>query len=248
MPDMVRPKHDITPQSITAATFRTVRKGYDPAEVRDFLATVAGRMQQVQADAEAMEARARAALAKLHATERATEPPLVDEAETISRALLLAQRTADETVEQARRQAERMVEEAEAAARAAHAEAWEEAHSEVEALRARRDFLAGDVEELERFLSSQRMRLGEVAERLMGFVSAPIEGLGLGTMPVLSAAAPVAMAAATPIAEPIDVEEVVVAAEVPAVEPEPAAEQLVLPDGDDPTAPSGVGLRFRDGV
>ena len=248
MPGMARSKNDITPQSITAATFRTVRKGYDPGEVRDFLASVAGRMQQVQADAEAMEARARAALAKLHATERAIEPPLVDEAETISRTLLLAQRTADETVEQARREAARLVDEAEAAARAAHAEAWEEAHSEVEALRARRDFLAGDVEELERFLSAQRVRLGEVAERLMGFVSAPIEGLGLGSMPVLSAAAPVAEPVVTQAAEsvvttadePIVVDAIVVA--------EASAEQLVLPSADDPTAPSGVGLRFRDGV
>lgn len=251
MPGMARSRSDITPQSITAASFRTVRKGYDPTEVRDFLASVAARMQQVQADAEAMEARARAALAKLHAADRSVAPPLVDEAETISRALLLAQRTADETVEQARRDAQRMVDDAETAARTAHAEAWEEAHSEVEALRARRDFLAGDVEELERFLSSQRQRLGEVAERLMGFVSAPIEGLGLGVRPVLSAVAPQIeigrpVETVDPETDIVDVEELV--DDVVEVADEPVAEQLFLPASDDHVTPSGVGLRFRDGV
>lgn len=266
---MAKSNRDITPQSITAASFRTVRKGYDPTEVRDFLASVAGRLQQVQADAEAMEARARAALAKLHATERVAEPPLVDEAETISRTLLLAQRTADATVEQARRQAEHMLSDAETTARAVHAEAWEEAQSEVEALRARRDFLAGDVEELERFLSAQRLRLSEVAERLMGFVSAPIEGLGLGTRPVLSAAAPALEAspvsgayiddvAVRPAVEVVDTVEVVDVVDVVDVVEvvevagsngfTDAVEQLVLPATDDSFAPSGVGLRFRDGV
>jgi DivIVA domain-containing protein len=236
MPPMVRPNSDITPQSITAASFRTVKKGYDPTEVRNYLASVASRVQQVQADAEAMEARARAALAKLHAAERTPDMPLVDEAETISRTLLLAQRTADETVERARRDAEQMMVEAEANARAAHADAWEEAHSEVEALRARRDFLAGDVEELERFLAAQRMRLGDVAERLMGFVAAPIEGLGLGGRPVLSGAEP-----AREVSTGSSVDDIIDVAE-------DAVEQLVLTETADPTPPSGTGLRFRDGV
>jgi DivIVA domain-containing protein len=248
---MARSSSDITPQSITAASFKTVKKGYDPAEVRNFLSTVAGRMQQVQADAEAMEARARAALAKLHASDRAPDVPLVSEAETISRTLLLAQRTADETIEQARREAEKMIVDAEAEARAAHADAWEEAQSEVEALRARRDFLAGDVEELERFLAAQRLRLGEVAERLMGFVAAPIEGLGLGTLPVLSAVdSPAVLTTPQPEAEaePDRYEAPVVIDTDVAVETEPESEQLVLGDTDDSTPPSGTGLRFRDGV
>lgn len=194
MPPMVRANPDMTPQSIAAATFRTVKKGYDPAEVHQFLSSVAGRMQQVQADAEAMEARARAALAKLHASERSVELPLVDGAETISRTLLLAQRTADETTERARRDAEAMIAQAEQDAREAHAEAWEEAHSEVEALRARRDLLASDVDALERFLTAERVRLGDVAQRLLGFVAAPLEGLALEAVPALSAGT-------TPVAE-----------------------------------------------
>lgn len=255
MPTMARPNPDITPQSITAASFRTVKKGYDPTEVRNYLATVAGRLQQIQADAEAMEARARAALAKLHASERAPEAPLVDEAETISRTLLLAQRTADETMERARRDAEAMVTEAEEAARAAHADAWEEAHSEVEALRARRDFLAGDVEELERFLAAQRVRLGEVAERLMGFVAAPIEGLGLGTRPVLSAGAP-SPVVATPQPQPQLVAEPVTQGQLSLSDTvnDTVTDTFIDVDGGpvtdaaDSTPPSGLGLRFRDGV
>lgn len=190
MTAMVRANSDMTPQSITAASFRTVRKGYDPTEVRQFLSSVASRMQQVQADAEAMEARARAALAKLHASERAVEVPLVSEAETISRTLLLAQRTADETTERARREAEAMIARAEHEARAAHADAWEEAHSEVEALRDRRELLASDVDALERFLTAERIRLGDVAQRLLGFVAAPLEGLALEAVPALSAGSP----------------------------------------------------------
>jgi hypothetical protein len=109
-------------------------------------------------------------------------------------------------------------------------------HSEVEALRARRDFLAGDVEELERFLAAQRMRLGDVAERLMGFVAAPIEGLGFGGRPVLSGAEPAReMSTGSSVDDIIDVAE-------------DAVEQLVLTETADPTPPSGPGLRFRDGV
>jgi cell division initiation protein len=227
MSAMVRANQDVTPQSITAATFRTVKKGYDPTEVRQFLSSVAGRMQQIQADAEAMEARARAALAKLHASERAVELPLVDGAETISRTLLLAQRTADETTERARREAEAMIAHAEEQARAAHADAWEEAHSEVEALRARRDLLASDVDALERFLTAERLRLGDVAHRLLDFVAAPLEGLALEAVPALSAGTPMLAAA-------------------PDVEAE-TQEQVRLDLGD-ATQPWGVGLQFRDEV
>lgn len=233
MPPVAKPNSDITPQSITAATFSLAKRGYDPTEVRNYLASVASRMQQVQADAEAMEARARAALAKLHAAERTPDMPLVDEAETISRTLLLAQRTADETVERARREVEKIMSEADAKARAAHTDAWDEAQSEVEALRARRDFLAGDVEELERFLAAQRMRLSDVAERLMGFVAAPIEGLGLGGRPLLSGADP-----ELALDQRDDADDAL----------HGEVEPLALTETDDSTPPSGTGLRFRDGV
>ena len=188
MGSMVSSTGDLTPQAITGATFKVVRRGYDQGEVREFLTRVANRIQHLQGEIDTLEVRSRAALARLQAAEPAPESPLVDHAETISRTLLLAQRTADHTVAQARHDAEEMISQARDTARAEYAEAYHEAQSEVEALSARRDFLAGDVEELERFLDMQRARLSEVAERLMGFVAAPIEGLGIGARPVLSSA------------------------------------------------------------
>lgn len=188
MGSMVSSTGDLTPQAITGATFKVVRRGYDQGEVREFLTRVANRIQELQGEIDTLEVRSRAALARLQAAEPAPESPLVDHAETISRTLLLAQRTADHTVAQARHDAEEMISQARDTARAEYAEAYHEAQSEVEALSARRDFLAGDVEELERFLDMQRARLSEVAERLMGFVAAPIEGLGIGARPVLSSA------------------------------------------------------------
>lgn len=186
MGSMATPAGDLTPSGVTGATFKVVKRGYDQGEVRAYLARVAARIQQLQAEIETLEVRSRAALARLQAAEASNEPPLVDHAETISRTLLLAQRTADETMARAQRDADEMISSARDTARDEFTEAYNEAQSEVEALRARREFLAGDVDELERFLDLQRARLSEVAERLLGFVAAPIEGLGIGARPVLS--------------------------------------------------------------
>src|SRR6187397_2600872 len=97
---------ELSPHAVSSATFKTVKKGFDPDEVRSYLVQVAGSLESSQQQATAMEARARAAIAKLQ--EMASAPPpsvapesvgeaashLVvapDEAETISRTLLLAQ-------------------------------------------------------------------------------------------------------------------------------------------------------------
>ncbi|HRE01019.1 MAG TPA: hypothetical protein PLV68_06940, partial [Ilumatobacteraceae bacterium] len=99
-------------------------KGYDPVEVREYLESLSGSIEGLQSQATAMEARARAAVARLqelnasqHAGGQAdvkrTDPtpakgaPLAEvaEAETISRTLLLAQRTADHTVAEAKAEA-----------------------------------------------------------------------------------------------------------------------------------------------
>src|SRR5829696_4436341 len=107
---------DLSPQAVSVATFKTVRRGYDPDEVRSYLARVSSTLEAAQQQATAMEARARAAVAKMQDLQAAAvaapatddrrdvvAPP--DEAETISRTLLLAQRTADTTVAEARAEA-----------------------------------------------------------------------------------------------------------------------------------------------
>src|SRR5262245_55752209 len=110
----------ISPHDIRARHFTTVKRGgYDQREVEAFRTAAAEALEQATQQATAMEARARAAVARLQelqqqaasqpAAEAAPEAPAeptvgVAEAETISRTLLLAQRTADSTVADAEKQ------------------------------------------------------------------------------------------------------------------------------------------------
>jgi cell division septum initiation protein DivIVA len=205
---------DINPQQVRTVEFSTVRKGADPAEIKRFLSDVADELERAQNQATAMEARARAAVARLQ--EMAEGPPSapsvdasVEESETISRTLLLAQRTADATIAEARAEAARMVAAAndEAAAtldstREMSAQMVEEARtesrrvgdterqavaSEVEALKARRDFLESDVHHLETFLVDQRARIREAATVLIDVTERIPGGLGEVRPPLLSA-------------------------------------------------------------
>src|SRR5690349_11028670 len=109
---------EITPQQVRTATFRTTRKGFDPDEVATFLRSAAEALEVAQNQAAAMEARARAAVTRLQemtaGREAAPAPAApvhapVEEAEVISRTLLLAQRTADQTVADANAEAERIL-------------------------------------------------------------------------------------------------------------------------------------------
>ena len=107
---------DFSPQTVRSAGFKTVKKGYDPGEVDDFKEKVAAAIETAQNQATAMEARARAAVAKLQeVSQQVTSGTAApggslsasdEDAETISRTLLLAQRTADNTVSQANSEAE----------------------------------------------------------------------------------------------------------------------------------------------
>ena len=211
---------EMSPQRVRSAEFQTVRKGADPKEVKAFLDDVADELERAQNQSTAMEARARAAVARLQevtesgaAAAPAPAPVQVeasaDESETISRTLLLAQRTADTTVAEARSEAARIVRSAndEAATtldstREMAAQLLDEARSEarrvgeseriaiageVEALKARRDFLESDVEQLELFLTEQRNRLREAATSIVDIVERVPGGLGAARPPLLSA-------------------------------------------------------------
>ncbi|HUV17460.1 MAG TPA: DivIVA domain-containing protein [Ilumatobacteraceae bacterium] len=210
----------MSPQRVRTAEFPTVRKGADPKEVKAFLDDVADELERAQNQSTAMEARARAAVARLQeitesgaAAAPAPAPVQVeasaDESETISRTLLLAQRTADTAVAEARSEAARIVGSAndEAATtldstREMAAQLLDEARSEarrageiermsiageVEALKARRDFLESDVEQLELFLTEQRNRLREAATSIVDIVERVPGGLGAARPPLLSA-------------------------------------------------------------
>lgn len=208
---------DLSPEAIRAAAFRRVKRGYDPDEVEEFRAKVAELVEQLQGQSATMEARARAAVAKLQelaeqqgrierlAPAEATDG-LVDEVpvgtsdspEVISRTLMLAQRTADEALSAAREEAARLLDSARAMANRTIDDARHEARrasederiraeNEVHALLARRDFLLGDVEHLEEFLSAEQERLRRVAEHLLGMAGAAPMGLGTSRRPLLSA-------------------------------------------------------------
>lgn len=220
---------DISPQRVRTAEFKTVKKGLDPDEVRAFLDEVATELERAQNQSTAMEARARAAVARLQEISEATpaaepapavapaaaaEPavdvvPSADQAETISRTLLLAQRTADTAIAEAEAEATRLRTEAEAEATKTiagaqeiserlSAEAREEARkqgeaeriqveSEVNALLARRDFLESDVDHLQTFLVDERNRLREAASEILELVERVPSGLGEVRRPLLSA-------------------------------------------------------------
>lgn len=220
---------ELTPQSVRATGFKTVRKGYDPGEVDSFKDRVAKAIESAQNQATAMEARARAAVAKLQeltqsgaaakdesatptgevkpaetAAAAAAAPAAApaqlasDDAETISRTLLLAQRTADSTVADAKREADDVL----AAARAEAAQILENgkvegrkaneaerinAENEVQSLLARRDFLVGDVDQLEQHIVTQRERLRDTAAALNEMIDRVPAGLGDVRRPLLSA-------------------------------------------------------------
>ena len=218
---------DISPQRVRTAEFKTAKRGLDPDEVREFLNDVASELERAQNQSTAMEARARAAVARLQelsegsavaaAAPRAEAPnvvsvtPSVDESETISRTLLLAQRTADTTVAEARAEAERIAQGANDEAsrtldstREMSARLLEEAREEarrvgdeerlnveaaVNSLLARRDFLESDVDHLERHLADERSRLREAATTLLELTEKVPGGMGEVRRPLLSAAA-----------------------------------------------------------
>lgn len=252
---------EMNPQRVRSAEFKTVRKGADPDEVRVFLGDVADELERAQNQSTAMEARARAAVARLQELsdggppvhEAPVETPAfeasVDEADTISRTLLLAQRTADTAVAEARVEASRILQVANDESSATLdstremsalllAEAREEARGvgeaeriaiagEVDSLMARRDFLESDVDHLETFLVDQRARVRDAATSLMEVAERVPGGLGESRRPLLSASDD---EVAEQSESPQDAEQ--------ADELEPIAEQDVAVEAEDP--PQGV--------
>jgi len=265
---------DVSPQAVAAATFKTVKKGFDPDEVRAFLAKIAVNLESSQQHGAAMEARARAAIAKMqelaqqasHATPPPPAEPVAapqpaaadlaagtDEAATISRTLLLAQRTADLTIsdasaeadairsaartdadavlDAARAEAARLIEAARAEAREAKDSEVASADEAVQSLIARRDFLLGDVEHLEQHVVAQRDRLRDAIASLQDLVERVPGGLGDVRRPLLSASAPEPEPTVGDAAvEVVEVDEV---DELDAGAPDPAA-AVARPE---PTAP-----------
>jgi DivIVA domain-containing protein len=231
---------DFSPQTVRSAGFKTVKKGYDQAEVDDFKEKVAAAIETAQNQATAMEARARAAVAKLQevsqqvtsgAREGGPSASASDEdVDTISRTLLLAQRTADTTVAQAnadadaitvkarvdattvidnaRAMADKLLDEARLEARRSAENERIKAENEVQALLARRDFLVSDVDHLEGHLDVQRERLRDAAVSLQELIERVPGGLGELRRPLLSASADAPSSSESHMASPPPAEHV----------------------------------------
>jgi DivIVA domain-containing protein len=190
---------DISPHTVRTTTFKSARKGYDTEEVDRFKETVAAAIESAQNQATAMEARARAAVARLQEISQAPpvaeeQPPApaaqpnatADDHETISRTLLLAQRAAETTVAEAKAEAAQLIEDARVEARNAHEDERLKAENEVQALLARRDFLLGDTEQLEQHISKERYRIREVADSLSEMLDRVPNGLADNRRPLMS--------------------------------------------------------------
>ena len=208
----------LNPQQVRTVKFKTVKKGLDPEDVQSFLASVADDLERAQNQAAAMEARARAAVQRvqeLTPDHTSKTPPAqstdeisasVDETETISRTLLLAQRTADTTIADAEAEVEALLEKATEdsareldAARGLATQMAESARStarqigeseraaardELRELQESRAGLSQDVAALEQFLEMQRERLRDAARTLVDLTERIPGGLGTAPAPV----------------------------------------------------------------
>jgi DivIVA domain-containing protein len=193
----------ISPHDIRARQFTTVKRGgYDQREVEAFRTAAAEALEHATQEATAMEARARAAVARLQELQQQPAPSAPaapdaasaapgavapEEAETISRTLLLAQRTADHAIAEAESEANQIIETAKAESRKAGEAERVRVEGEVQALLARRDFLESDVEHLDQFLAAQRDRITAVATDLNEITTRVGNGLGAMRRPQLSA-------------------------------------------------------------
>jgi DivIVA domain-containing protein len=223
----------VTPDQIANAAFSLVRKGFDPDEVRAFQHSVAQALDSALEYASLMEQRAKAAAARLnqldqsgtgstvtHGADHTPGQPAVtsstvviraDDAQAISRTMVLAQRAADQAIEEARAAAASLVADAEAdvarmrsdaeiesarllaearneAQRAGEAERVKVA-AEIQALLARLDFLREDVRAMQSHADVQRQRLVESAEALRMVAEARLGQVSEAPAPVLSPSA-----------------------------------------------------------
>ncbi len=179
---------ELSPEAIVGVEFGTVRKGYDPEEVRQFLMQVARGVEEMRTQLVTSDNRARAALAKLQEVSsqpaRSVAPVAAPvsapadqsaDMETISRTLMVAQKTADNLVAEAQTQSAQIVSAAEERARAIVAEAERRSAERVAAseneARARGEAERVRVESEIEDLAARRARLHSESQRLDSHVS-----------------------------------------------------------------------------
>jgi DivIVA domain-containing protein len=228
---------DVTPQVINEVEFHQKMRGYDPDEVDDFLERVASAVGQLTERLHEAEARAAAADRRAFEFERKVrevdERPAArenDDTETITRTLVLAQKTADAAVKEANDEAQRtladarqkydamvteaeersqrLVSDAEIEARKTSEETRQRMADEIVALEASREALKADHGVIERHLDEQRLRLRGAITDLQRLLDDP-EKLRAAALPELSVVAKPSFSVADSI-EPESVDDEVI--------------------------------------
>ena len=229
---------DITSKELREVEFRERLRGYDTAEVDEFLERVAVAVDDLQA--QVRQVKERADRAERQAIDRPAAS--TDDEESLRRTLVLAQRTADLAIKEAQEAAAEILDGArsEAAAALAHAEdaarrltsdAQRDLQEEVERLTALRDQLRSDARTLADLLDNERERLTGALHSALRWVDR-----GLSTSPALSAqrAAPLSREGT----DPGDGVEAQIQEDADAAAPSPPAWQGGVSDERDD--PSGV--------
>jgi DivIVA domain-containing protein len=166
---------ELSPRLLRDVEFGEKLRGYNEAEVDEFLERVAVALEALIERFQETNARAEAAERRL--LERGDD-------DEIRRTLLLAQRTAAAAVEDARTEAERIVADADTAVAERLAAAEERLHaieteiaertrSELAALEERRAALAADVDALSAFVDEHRNRLAGELRRELAWLERP---------------------------------------------------------------------------
>jgi cell division initiation protein len=266
---------DISSSLTGTKEFRIVKRGYDPDEVNAFLDQIAlgvGELKRKLAEAEDTAVAARKAAAAAPQAPAAPAPaPVADtqatQAEEIHRALILAQRAADEEVRKATEQGEAMVASARQQVEALRSDVEAEVArrrdegradllTEIDELERVRDSLSNDVVVLERHVEEQREVVQAAIGELQSLLDHP-EAFRIATETGVSTTSPAidrtpAVPAATPTpaaadTAPADDEDLPGKADLSAAlawaeaeDDEPAAAEApaVRSDGTPPAAPS----------
>ncbi|HVM65632.1 MAG TPA: DivIVA domain-containing protein [Acidimicrobiales bacterium] len=164
---------DLTPQTLRDVEFREKLRGYHPDDVDDFLEEVAVALEGLLARLRTAEAAAGGAPAPVAAAalQQPSDPTLSEG--TLSRAILLAQRTADlavaeaeesarQILDDARAEADRILADTQSKVAAMTDEARSAAESSVAELDQRRAALEREVAQLQSWATKQRDGLREV--------------------------------------------------------------------------------------
>jgi DivIVA domain-containing protein len=226
---------DVTPQELRGSEIKEAFRGYHRDEVDDLLERAAVTIEHLTRQLSEQPARTPVATAP-------DGPPQVsrDDAETIQRTLLLAQRAADDAVAEAQARARQILEEsetkaqalvgdAEATARRIHEGERRRLEAEIAELSARRDRVRADADALEEYANGYRDRVRAAIEsdlaNLGSAIDAPAE------RPSLQEVDPPAFAPAPVLDAPAawdDANTSVLAAFTP--EPEPAPAPVPAPE------------------